>query len=123
MRCLERQGLCVVAGLLIARVAKAQDQRSVLEPVIPAVCTTLTAELASGTTPGSISSETQLDSTRIQTALNACPAGQAVELALGGTNDAFLTGPLTIPTGVTLLVDAGVTLYASRNPRDADVNA
>jgi polygalacturonase len=61
--------------------------------------------------------------------MNACPAGQALELALGGTNegggtnDAFLTGPLTIPSGVTLLVDAGVTLYASRNPRDYDVNA
>ena len=123
MRCLERQVLCVVAGLLIAGVAKAQDQRSVLEPVIPAVCTTLTAELASGTTPGSISSETQLDSPRIQAALSACPAGQAVELAMGGTNDAFLTGPLTLPSGVTLLVDAGVTLYASRNPRDYDVNA
>ena len=42
---------------------------------------------------------------------------------MGGANDAFLTGPLTIPSGVTLLVDAGVTLYASRNPRDYDVNA
>ena len=123
MRCLGRQVLCVVAGLLIAGVAEAQDQRSVLEPVIPPVCSTLTAELASGTTPGTISSETQLDSPRIQAALNACPAGQALELAMGGTNDAFLTGPLTIPSGVTLLVDAGVTLYASRNPRDYDVNA
>ncbi len=123
MRGVQRQLLCVVTGLLIASVAEAQDQRNVLEPVIPAVCTTLTAELASGTTPGSISSETQLDSPRIQAALNACPAGQAVELAMGGTNDAFLTGPITIPSGVTLLVDAGVTLYASRNPRDYDVNA
>jgi polygalacturonase len=117
------QLLCVVIGLLTAGVAEAQDQRNVLEPVIPTVCTTLNAELASGTAPGSISSETQLDSPRIQAALNACPQGQAVELAMGGTNDAFLTGPITIPSGVTLLVDAGVTLYASRNPRDYDVNA
>src|SRR6201996_4520940 len=123
MRCFQKQMLCVVAWLLVAGVAEAQDQRSVLEPVIPPVCSTLTAELASGTTPGTISSETQLDSPRIQAALNACPAGQALELAMGGTNDAFLTGPLTIPSGVTLLVDAGVTLYASRNPRDYDVNA
>lgn len=123
MRCFQKQMLCVIAGLLIAGVAEAQDQRTVLEPVIPAVCTTLNAELASGATPGSISSETQLDTSRIQAALNACPAGQAMELAMGGTNDAFLTGPLTIPSGVTLLVDAGVTLYASRNPRDYDVNA
>ncbi|HXS13631.1 MAG TPA: Ig-like domain repeat protein [Acidobacteriaceae bacterium] len=125
MRCLQKQVLCVVMGLVIAGVAEAQDQRNVLEPVIPPVCTTLTAELASGTTPGTISNETQLDSPRIQAAMNACPAGQAVELATGtdnggATNDAFLTGPLTIPKGVTLLVDAGVTLYASRNPRDYD---
>lgn len=123
MRCFQKQMLCVVAWLLVAGVAEAQDQRNVLEPVIPPTCTTLTAELASGTTPGSISSETQLDSTRIQAAMNACPAGQSVELAMGGANDAFLTGPLTLPSGVTLLVDAGVTLYASRNPRDYDVNA
>ena len=123
MRCFPKQMLCVVAWLLVAGVAEAQDQRTVLEPVIPPACTTLTAELASGATPGSISSETQLDSPRIQAAMNACPVGQAVELAMGGTNDAFLTGPITIPSGVTLLVDAGVTLYASRNPRDYDVNA
>ena len=126
MRCLTRQVLCVVAGLLVAGVAEAQDQRNVLEPVIPAVCTTLNAELASGATPGSISSETQLDTSRIQAAMNACSTsspGQAVELAMGGTNDAFLTGPLTIPNGVTLLVDAGVTLYASRNPRDYDASS
>jgi polygalacturonase len=69
-----------------------------------------------------------MDTSRIQAAMNACPVGQAVELATGtgnggGTNDAFLTGPLTIPNGVTLLVDAGVTLYASRNPRDYDSSA
>lgn len=120
MRCLHRQVLSVIAGMLIASVAKAQDQRNVLEPVIPPVCTTLTAELASGATPGTISSETQLDSPRIQAAMNSCPAGQAVELAMGGTNDAFLIGPITIPSGLTLLVDAGVTVYASRNPRDYD---
>ncbi|HEX5285080.1 MAG TPA: Ig-like domain repeat protein [Bryocella sp.] len=120
MRCLHRQVVCVVAGLLITAVAGAQDQRNVLEPVIPPACTILSAELASGTTPGTISNETQLDSPRIQAALNGCPAGQAVELAMSGTNDAFLIGPITIPSGVTLLVDAGVTVYASRNPRDFD---
>ena len=30
---------------------------------------------------------------------------------------------MTIPSGVTLLVDAGVTLYASRNPRDYDLSS
>lgn len=71
MRVLQRQVLCTVVGLLVAGVAKGQDQRTVLEPVIPAVCTTLNAELASGVTPGTISSETQLDTSRIQTAMNA----------------------------------------------------
>lgn len=123
MRCLHKQLLCVVTGLVFASVVEAQDRRTVLEPVIPPTCTTLNAELASGTTPGTISSETQLDSPRIQAALSACPSGEAVELAMGGTNDAFLTGPITIPSGVTLLVDAGVTLYASRNPRDYDATA
>ena len=123
MRCFAKQGLCVFTWLLIAGAAGAQDQRNVLEPVIPAACTTLTAELASGATPGTISNETQLDSPRIQAAMNACPAGQAVELAMGGTNDAFLIGPITIPSGVTLLVDAGVTVYASRNPRDYDASS
>ena len=35
-------------------------------------------------------------------------------------NNAFLTGPIVIPTGVTLLVDPGVTLYFSRNAQDYD---
>jgi polygalacturonase len=100
--------------------ARAQDPRHVQEPVIPPVCTTLTAELASGTAVGTLSSETQLDTTRIQSAMNACTPGQAVELTPGNGQDAFLIGPLNIPSGVTLLVDAGVTVYASRNPRDYD---
>jgi len=109
------------AGLaLVGTAAQAQDPRNVQEPVIPPVCTTLTAQLASGTTLGTLSSETQLDSPRIQAAINACPAGQAVELAPSSGNDAFLIGPITMQSGVTLVVDAGVTVYASRNPRDYD---
>ena len=34
----------------------------------------------------------------------------------------FLTGPIQLRVGVTLLVDAKVTLYASRNPRDYDIS-
>ena len=33
-----------------------------------------------------------------------------------GSNNAFLIGPITIPSGVTLWVDAGVTLYGTRDP-------
>jgi len=39
----------------------------------------------------------------------------AVELKTAGGNDAFLTGPLEMRTGVTLLVDKGVTLFGSRD--------
>ena len=34
--------------------------------------------------------------------------------------DAFLSSPLTLRSGVTLWVDKGVTLFASRDPRDYD---
>jgi polygalacturonase len=105
---------------LIGFAACAQDPRNVQEPVFPPVCSTLTAEISSEVAPGTLSSETQLDTGRIQSALNACAPGEAVELALGSGQDAFLVGPITMPSGVTLLVDAGVTVYASRNPRDYD---
>lgn len=111
--------LLLFAGLSLT--APAQDPRNVQEPIVPATCTTLTAELTSGTAVGTVSSETQLDSPRIQAALNACTPGQAVELAPGAGTDAFLVGPITLPSGVTLLVDAGVTVYASRDPQVFDV--
>jgi polygalacturonase len=109
-----------VSLLLSVPAARGQDPRNVQEPVIPPVCTTLTAQLTSGTAPGTLSSETQLDTSRIQAAMDTCAAGQAVELAPAPGFDAFLVGPMTMRSGVTLLVDAGVTVYASRNPRDYD---
>src|SRR5260370_6862824 len=112
--------ILIFALLVSAVAAHGQDPRNVQEPVIPPVCATLTAHLASGTAVGTLSSETRLDTTRIQSAMNACTPGQAVELALGNGQDAFLVGSLNVPSGVTLLVDAGVTVYASRNPRDYD---
>ena len=39
----------------------------------------------------------------------------AVELKTSEGNNAFLTGPLEMRTGVTLLVDKGVTLFGSRD--------
>jgi polygalacturonase len=71
--------------------------------------------------------ERKLDTARIQQALDSCPAGRAVELKGGdGVNqgrNAFLSGPLDLRRGVTLLVDAGVTLFASRDPRVYDTQA
>jgi polygalacturonase len=56
-----------------------------------------------------------LDTSRLQSALNACASGQAVHLTTSGSNDAFITGPITVPSGVTLWVDSGVTLYGTRS--------
>jgi polygalacturonase len=59
------------------------------------------------------------DTVNIQAALNACASGSAVKLTTSSSgHNAFLTGPLTLPSGVTLWVDSGVTVYASRYPAD-----
>ena len=44
-----------------------------------------------------------------------------MELKGNAASAAFLTGPIQLRTGVTLLIDAPATLYASRNPRDYDI--
>jgi polygalacturonase len=62
-----------------------------------------------------------IDTQRIQYALSGCNPGRAVVLEAQGDKDAFLSAPLVVPRGVTLFVDEGVTLLASRNPRDYDV--
>jgi large repetitive protein len=100
--------------------ARAQDTRTVTEPVFPASCSTLQAQQA--IVNGEPSSETTFDTAQLQAALNGCPAGQAVELQTSGANNAFLIQPITIPTGVTLLVDGGVTVFASRNPADYQIS-
>ena len=85
---------------------------NIIEPKFPTdVCQTLVAEKwASDMSPPD---ETTLDTARVQQALSAC-AGRAVKLVAGGSNNAFVTGHLDV-VGVTLWIDAGVTLYASRN--------
>jgi polygalacturonase len=83
------------------------------EPTFPAVCATL--EATQNVASGGVPSETTLDTSTLQSALNACAAGQAVKLTTSGSNDAFVTGPLKIPTGVTLWVDTGTTLYGTRS--------
>lgn len=106
------------------------------EPSLPTaaqICATLTANLAtlpSGLLPDSAdAANTAPDTTRIQTALTSCAnasstglaTNKAVRLASGpnGAN-AFLSGPLTLPSGVTLWIDRRVTLFASRDPRQFD---
>ncbi len=106
------------------------------DPGLPdsgSVCATLSANLASAafsspnaTDPGidnaaavaADPTNSNPDTVRIQAALNACPNGMVVKLVSSDSNDSFLTGSLTLPSGVSLWVDSGVTLYASRYPAD-----
>ena len=111
---------------------RAQDTRVVMEPKIPPVCVRLTAKLEAspGANGGRLADadEGKLDTERIQKAMDGCGAGKAVELAIASScgssagacgigKNAFLTGPLELRAGVTLLVDRNVTLFASRDPK------
>src|SRR5579884_3944827 len=108
--------------LLLALGGAAQDTRKVMEPSIPPACTTLKAKVARAGVSIAPEDENKLDTSRIQAALDACPAGHAVVLEPSSRrNDAFLSGPLQLRRGVTLVVGRGAYLYASRNPRDYDL--
>jgi polygalacturonase len=89
------------------------DARTVTEPTFPPVCTTLLAQQ-----PASALNQSLFDTARLQTAINNCPAGQAVELSPSGADNAFLTKPIVLKAGVTLLMDAEVTLFGSNNLSD-----
>jgi polygalacturonase len=129
-----RLGICgaIVAATLTlgAQTLRAQDTRAVTEPTIPASCVVLTAEKLGHAEVLPPEYETSADTARIQHALDTCKPGEAVELALGKPNgmpgeaaplmNAFLTGSIDLRDGVTLLIDEGVTLYASRDPKDFD---
>jgi len=100
---------------MIAATAWGQDTRQVTEPKIPPSCIKLPAQLRAVGDKIAEADEGKLDTERIQKALDTCKAGMAVELETAGGNNAFLSGPLEMRTGVTLLVDKGVTLYGSRD--------
>jgi polygalacturonase len=98
----------------------------VKEPSLPnTVCATLEATLTpvNDSIDGADASpaKSSPDAQRIQAAIDACPAGAAVRLVKGASGQSgFLSGPLNLRSGVTLWVDRGVTLFASRNPADYD---
>jgi polygalacturonase len=87
------------------------------EPTIPTACTTL---LATKTLIDGSPSDETLDSPAIVAAIAACPAGQAVRLAADGDKTGFVSGPLSLKSGVSLWLDTGTTLFASHDPRDFD---
>ena len=118
--------LRIVSASQAAAVATG-DTRTVTEPQFPAVCQQLNAaiQMVNNDIPTSVdATATNPDGARIQAALNSCSAsnpGQAVELSVDGSgNNAFLTGPISMPSNVTLLVDPGVYVYFSRNVQDYD---
>ncbi|MBF7683832.1 right-handed parallel beta-helix repeat-containing protein [Acinetobacter sp. B5B] len=78
----------------------AQDTRQVIEPKQPMICRTLFANGDDDRTSD------------IQSALMHCTFGQAVELKQTAQNTVFLTGPLNIPTGISIKIDENVILRA-----------
>jgi polygalacturonase len=117
--------LSLATAIAAASCLPAQDTRTVREPVIPPPCVTLKSTLTpASATSGDIearasktgSAQAGLDTARLQQALDRCAKNTSVELASDGGNTAFLTGPIFLRPAVTLLVDKGVTLYATRNP-------
>lgn len=118
------RGFSSLAALLLlcmAAALPAQDTRTVTEPLIPAPCFTLKAEIAAPHGIIAPRDEQRLDTVRIQQALDNCTPGRAVVLRASGVKYVFLTGPLSLRNGVTLVVDAHTVLAASRDPRLYDV--
>ena len=118
-------GSLTLAAYAQAPAVATGDTRSVVEPTFPATCQSLAASFhdVNEDIPAAVEATvTNPDQARLQAALTACTgSNQAVELTMDASGDnAFLTGPITIPSGVTLLVDPGVTLYFSRNAQDYD---
>src|SRR6185437_353316 len=105
----------MVTVLCISGVA--QDMRQVTEPKIPESCVQLPAQLRATNDMLSAADESKLDTDRIQAAVDKCTPGMAVELKPASGNNAFLSGPLEMRTGVTLLIDEGVTLFGSRDAK------
>lgn len=107
---------CSVAAWVAGVSLFAQDTRHVTEPVIPPACVSLDAQLDAPGGQINAADEGKLDTARIQQALDHCAAGRAVVLRAHGPANAFLTGPIELRAGVTLVVEKGVTLFGSRDP-------
>ncbi|MGD0098157.1 MAG: glycosyl hydrolase family 28 protein [Terracidiphilus sp.] len=114
-------GGCALAAMLaIPAVLTAQtyatgDPRNPSEPSTPAACETLSAQFTSSAVDVS-SPTTSDDTSRIQSALTSCEnTGKAVVLASSGSDNAFLSGKLTIGADESLVIDSGVTLYGNNS--------
>ena len=106
---------------MVALSLSAQDTRTVTEPSIPAACATLDAAIAAPNGVIAAQDEKALDTARIESAMARCAPGKAVVLRAKGKRNVFLSGPLTLRAGVTLVVDKNTALVASRDPRLYDL--
>ena len=111
-----KQLLAFLSIFLLGPFLAAQDARTVTEPVLPPVCRSLDAQLSVNGQGLAQADEAKLDTARIQQALDSCGKGNGVTLRSHGAANAFLSGPLELREGVTLIVDQGATLFASRDP-------
>ncbi len=112
-----RVRLWFAAGVLVWGVGVgAQDTRRVVEPVLPPACVVLDARLTTHAGQIARGDEGKLDTERIQRALDGCGRGHGVVLRAAEGHDAFLSGPLELREGVTLVVGQGATLFGSRDP-------
>jgi len=106
-------GLAGLAGLTSSG-AHAQDSRDVQEPKMPAACAVLFGEAGNSGRD---------DATRIQAAIDKCAPGRAVVLSASNEKRSFVSGPLRLRSGVTLVVNSGATLFASTDSRLFDKGA
>jgi polygalacturonase len=111
----------IVLALAVCGTAAAQDTRTVVEPHYPKTCMVLRARLSAPGGELSLGDEHRPDTARVQSAIDNCTAGKAVELRAEGGKNLFLSGPLHLKAGVTLLVSDHTALFASRDPRDYDL--
>jgi len=110
---------CLTAGLLVlssnAQTLATGDTRSVSQPSNPSTCETLSAQFTSSAVDVNTPT-TSDDTSRVQAALNACEnTGKAVVLASSGSNNAFLTGKITLEADEALVINSGVTLYGNNS--------
>jgi len=103
------------------------DRRAVTEPVDPGTtCATVAAQLDMPDRSASAAQEASApDTARIQAALDSCAQSGtsvvAVRLTASSHGASFLSGPLQLRQGETLVLDPAVTLFGSRNAADYQI--
>ena len=103
--------ICICATLILTGNAHAQDSRLVKEPEIPPTCAYLISNKSLQ------NKDISSDQINIQNAIDQCPSGRSVHLASSNEKTVFLSGPISIKSGVSLVIDKGTTLFASTDPK------